>query len=69
MRNIETSDNSAKFGIVYNHYIMKKHDDRSGMVELAKLGGKRPKYATIEYVDSKFNELKQYIALILKKLG
>jgi hypothetical protein len=28
------------------------------MVELAKLGGKKPKYATIEYVDSKFDDLK-----------
>jgi hypothetical protein len=58
MKNIETSDNFAKFGIVYNYHIVEKHDDLNGMVELAKLGGKRPKYATVGMLNGLRTELK-----------
>ncbi|MDR0739494.1 MAG: hypothetical protein LBF00_01230 [Mycoplasmataceae bacterium] len=36
--------------------------------EVSKVSGKKPKYATIGYVDSKFNELNDKINLMLKHL-
>jgi uncharacterized protein YydD (DUF2326 family) len=47
--------------VLYNYSVVKRDDKDNGQVELAKIGGKMPKYATIEYVDAKFNELKQLI--------
>ncbi|MDR1991496.1 MAG: hypothetical protein LBP70_02100 [Mycoplasmataceae bacterium] len=50
---------------------MKRHDKNSGTVDLARVGvvRPRPKYATVDYVDSKFNELEIRLSLKINELG
>ncbi|MDR2407339.1 MAG: hypothetical protein LBE13_04405 [Bacteroidales bacterium] len=61
MKNINTSDCSLKCeinGVLYNYRVVKcDKKANTGVVELAKVGGKKPKYATIDYVDAKFDGL------------
>jgi hypothetical protein len=66
--------------VLYNYSVVKRDDKDNGQVELAKVGGKKPKYATIEYVDAKidtleqrvnyrFDRLEELVAKIAEKVG
>ncbi|MDR0739937.1 MAG: hypothetical protein LBF00_03600 [Mycoplasmataceae bacterium] len=48
---------------------MKRDDKDNSQVKLAKIGGKMPKYATIEYVDAKFNELRDELKVEARGLN
>jgi hypothetical protein len=67
MKNNKNPACSLKIGNVYNYRAVKRNDKDSGIVRLAKVGGKKLKYATIEYVDSKFDELNDKLNILLSK--
>ncbi|MDR0739683.1 MAG: hypothetical protein LBF00_02295 [Mycoplasmataceae bacterium] len=47
---------------------MKRDDKDNSQVELAKVGGKKPKYATIEYVNARIDALEQRVNCRFNKL-
>ncbi|MDR0739702.1 MAG: hypothetical protein LBF00_02400 [Mycoplasmataceae bacterium] len=48
---------------------MKRDDKDNGQVELAKVGDKRPKYATVEYVDAKIEYVDAKIEHVNAKIN
>jgi hypothetical protein len=46
---------------MHKYRILKKDNNTNGVVALEKIPQLTPKYATVEYVDKKFNELRSEV--------